>query len=102
MKKIINGKKYDTETAKLIDYNSNNLSQTDFNYFCESLYLKKTGEYFLHCEGHGLSEYAEMKPNGGSGWGEQIRPMSTDSAKIWAEKNLSGDEYEKIFGEVQE
>ena len=102
MNKIINGKKYSTETAKLIATHSNNLMANDFQFFAETLYLKKTGEYFLFGEGHGMSEYGEMKGNGGMGWGEIIKPFSENSAKNWAEKNLSGEEFEEIFGEVQE
>ena len=48
MKKIINGRKYDTETAKEIGYWSNGYPCSDFNHCEETLYLKKTGEY-LHC-----------------------------------------------------
>ena len=47
MKKIINGKKYDTNTAtKVADY-WNGYGASDFNYVSEELYLKNTGEYFL-------------------------------------------------------
>lgn len=32
----------------------------------------------------------------------KIIPLSIEEAKEWAEENLSGDEYEYIFGEVEE
>lgn len=42
MKKVINGKMYNTETAKKLDSNgTEQLSYSDFNYWCETLYLKK-------------------------------------------------------------
>ena len=47
MKKVINGLLYNTETAKEIGYHSENFPG-DFKYVCETLYKKKTGEYFLH------------------------------------------------------
>lgn len=51
MKKIINGKKYDTETAGLICEHDNGRSWTDFYFYKECLYKKKTGEFFIHEEG---------------------------------------------------
>ncbi len=47
MKKIINGKRYDTETAKLIGSDGYS-NPSDFNYWSEDLYQKKTGEFFLY------------------------------------------------------
>ena len=51
MKKIINGKVYDTEKAKQVAYYSSAGSWRDFQHYEETLYLKKTGEYFLFGEG---------------------------------------------------
>ena len=101
MKKIINNKKYDTETAKCVGaYQYGHVG--DGQYFSEKLYLKKTGEFFLYGEGGGLSRYAnEVGMNEWSG-GEEIMPMSRDDAMEWAEKYLDGDEFEEIFGEVEE
>ena len=47
MKKIINGKKYDTETAKWLGDYWNGLGGNDFKKLFETLYQKKTGDYFL-------------------------------------------------------
>lgn len=103
MKKIINGRKYDTETAKEIYYFDNGYCKvSDFKWYRETLYQKKTGEYFLHGEGNGLSPYKEYVPNCGYGRGEKIIPLSENGAKKWAEKNCDGDDYEDIFGEVEE
>lgn len=101
MKKIINGKKYDTDTAKEIAFASNNLTVRDFGYWSETLYQKKTGEFFMHGVGGSLSKYAERYPDGW-GWGESIIPLTPESAKKWAERHLSGDDYEALFGEVEE
>ena len=46
MKKIINGKKYDTDTAEQIGYDNNGLLCSDLSYIEETLYKKKTGEFF--------------------------------------------------------
>jgi hypothetical protein len=47
MKKIINGKMYNTETALLVGTCWNGLSSSDFACETVCLYRKKTGEYFL-------------------------------------------------------
>lgn len=101
MKKIKNGRLYDTDTAKAVGSWDNGLCTNDFSYCGEKLYQKRSGEFFIHGEGNSLSKYASY--NGyKSGWGERIIPISYDEAKDWAEKNLSGYEYIKIFGEPEE
>lgn len=102
MKKIINGKSYDTETAKKVGYWSNNRSYSDFSYVEETLYRKKTGEYFLFGEGGPMSRYAESCGDNSWGSGSRIIPMTYAKATKWAEEHLDGDEYEAIFGAVVE
>ena len=102
MKKIINGKSYDTETAKKVGYWSNNRSFRDFNWVEETLYRKKTGEYFLFGEGGPMSRYSERIGNNGWGAGSCIMPLTFAEATEWAEEHLDGDEYEAIFGAVVE
>lgn len=53
MKKIINGKKYDTESAQEICSRSSG-HYGDFHRVAETLYRKKTGEFFLYGEGYRL------------------------------------------------
>lgn len=101
MKKIIDGKRYDTETAKEIGSDEFPGGRTDFHYWCETLYQKKTGEFFIHGEGHGLSRYAERYFDGW-GWGEKIIPISYDEARGWVEHHLDADTYEEVFGPVAE
>lgn len=101
MFKIINGKRYDTDTAKEMALWTNGHNYSDFNWVSETLYRKKTGEFFLHCEGGPMTMY-NSRSGSGWGYGEVIRPLSEEEARIWAEKKLDGDEYEEIFGEVTE
>ena len=101
MKKIINGKKYDTNTAKEL-YTMSNGAQSDFGHVSETLYIKRTGEFFLYGEGGPMSRYAQ---SAGQNWwtgGEAITPITEAAARRWAEKNMDGDEFEAIFGEVEE
>ena len=101
MKQIINGKKYNTETAKELGTYSNSGSWNDFDHFRETLYLKRTGEFFLLGEGGPRTKYAYSDGNTRSG-GAKIIPLTIEEAKAWAERNLSVEEYEEIFGEVEE
>lgn len=101
MKKIIKNKVYDTNTAqKLGDWNNGHYT-SDFRYCAETLYRKRTGEFFLHGEGHAMSKYASHSGDS-SGWGEKIIPMSYEEAQKWAEKHLDADDYISIFGEPVE
>ena len=101
MKKIINGKKYDTNTAKMVGETSYS-NWGDFEYWYEALYRKKTGEFFLYGEGGAMSRYAQRIGQNTWGGGEQIIPLTLAEAQEWAEKYLDADEYEKIFGKIEE
>lgn len=100
MKKIIHGKMYDTETAKLIGIYSHS-KPGDFNYYCEELYRKRSGEYFLAGEGSCLSKYAVSTGQNEVSGSEKIIPLTEDEAKEWAEKYITADEYEEEFGVVE-
>ena len=101
MKKIINGKKYDTETAKEVACNTWGY-YGDLNFVAETLYKKKTGEYFLYAEGGANTIYATQCGcnSWGSGW--RITPLTENTAKKWGEENMDGDTYENVFGAVEE
>ena len=101
MKRIINGKRYDTSSAKkLAEACSKSYNRRDFGFWEEELYLTKSGNYFLHGVGGPASKYAEACGQNWTG-GEKIIPVSEEAAKVWAEEHLDGDEYESIFGEVE-
>ena len=102
MKKYIGGKVYDTDTAKAVGSWSNNRSYRDFSWCEETLYRKKTGEYFLHGEGGAMSAYARQVDGNMRGSGEEIRPLTFDEAREWAEEHLDGNEYEEIFGAISD
>lgn len=101
MKKIINGKRYDTKTARLVGLTTYGIPG-DLYYWCEDLYLKKTGEFFIHGQGGPMSKYSQAIGENQWTGGHEIIPLSLSEAQEWVEKYLSGDEYEKIFGEVEE
>lgn len=101
MRKIIDNRKYDTETARKLAEVSHG-AQSDFKHYEETLYVKRTGEHFLYGYGHAASKYAEYVDGGGWGAGERIIPLTYAEAREWAERELDADEYEEIFGEVPE
>lgn len=100
MKRIIDGKRYDTETAEEVGFSKHG-SRRDFEYYEETLYCKRTGEYFVHGYGHGASRYAKQVCGD---WcpGEDIVPMTYEQAREWAEKNLDAEDYEREFGPTSE
>lgn len=101
MKKIINGKLYNTETAKKLAEFQSPHSYSDFEYFEEALYQKRTGEYFLAGRGNALSKYSEVYA-GASHSGERITPISYAQAQQWAERCIDADSYIKLFGDPED
>jgi len=102
MKKIINNKRYDTEKATQVGIWSNDRSYRDFSHCSETLYRKRTGEYFLHGAGGPMSKYRRAVDQNSWRGGEDITPLTVEEARRWAEENLSAEEYEAEFGEIAE
>ena len=102
MRKVINRRLYDTDTAESIGDWENCCDRGNFHYCSETLYRKRTGELFLHGEGHGLSPYGKTYGDGMRGWGEAIVPLAEDDARDWVEEHLDADAYESLFGPVEE
>ena len=100
MKKIILGRRYDTETAELIGLFRDSCPG-QFDYVKEELYRKRTGEYFLYGEGGPRSRYAKSEGSTFSS-GSDIRRMTEDEAREWAEAHLSADEYEQAFPVIED
>ena len=101
MKKVINGKVYDSEKAKFLNSASFG-APGDASYWKERLYQKRTGEFFLLGEGGPMSKYSRILGDNSWGYGEQIIPLSYKAAQKWAEEHLSAEDYQDIFGEIDE
>lgn len=93
MKKLIDRKRYDTEHARLI-YRAE--KQTAAGEICrESLYRKRTGEFFLHLSGAvsagsrciGIAEGTE----------ERIVPVSFRDALIWMNTEAEPEAFARVF-----
>lgn len=102
MRKIINGKAYDTEKATTVAERDNGQWDNRFNLVTETLYRKRTGEYFLHGEGGAMTRYAQSCGQNSWSGGELITPLSYDQAKQWCEDNGTAEEYEREFGVIED
>ena len=91
MKKIINGKRYDTETAtKVADDSYSNYG--DFGYWSEEIYRTQKGNWFLR--GEGGDETRD---------GSVIIPFTKKEALAWLEAHTSDSEaYKEYFADVVE
>lgn len=102
MNKVIRGKRYNTETAKLVGtWEANEPENSDF-WEKEELYQKRSGEFFLIGQGGAQTQYARFSMGGESKPGVELRPIEPEEASDWAEEHLTADEYEALFGPVAE
>lgn len=101
MRKIINGKLYDTDTATYIGSREHGTPR-DFEYVSETLYQKKSGELFLYGEGGAMSRYSESC--GSNSWkgSSTIIPERDFDVKKWVSKHCDVETYIKLFGPVTE
>ena len=97
MNKIIEGKRYNTETATLLASWHVGFSPRDNNFYSESLYITTSGNYFLHGKGNAGAKYSSKISENTYTGGEGIIPISRKEAQELVEKYLTADEYEAIF-----
>ncbi|HBV83480.1 MAG TPA: hypothetical protein DEB74_11980 [Lachnospiraceae bacterium] len=111
MKRIIGDKLYDTDKATLVAKDGGEFGEEFGEEFggefdekvwdvlgiiSSALYLKRTGEWFLCCEGELYDHRCERCR------GPQIVPIAPHEAKIWLAENNFVDEYIQYFGEPEE
>ena len=101
MKKVIEGKLYNTDTAKLVEsYGYGNPG--DLEWMEEGLYLSKKGQLFVAGEGGPKSKYS--KAIGQNNWsgGEGLELLSKELALEWMEANGTVAEIEEHFEDIEE
>ncbi len=102
MKKVIDGKLYNTDTATGWWNWNNGYGHNDFNYCEETLYLSKKGAWFMHGEGGGNSIYSGSSGDS-TGPGDQVTLLSADEALDWLSHYDGVDAIEEHFADqVQE
>ena len=89
----INGVAYNTKTAEAIARNGSGreIMHSDERWFNETLYRKKSGEFFLYGSSGIFTKYA--KQTGPNSWerSEAILPLTEDEVREWAMNNLDDD-----------
>ena len=85
MIRVIEGKRYNTETAEEVAEHESNANKGDFRWYTEKLFKTPKGNFFLCGEGHASSKYAE--PCGDmQGPGDGVIPLSRREALEWCER----------------
>ena len=102
MKQIIEGRRYNTETAQEIGSGGGKAYPGDFHYYSESLYKTPRGNYFLAGEGGPLSRYGRPAYGGGTCGGDGILPVSKEDALSWCEEHLDPEDYSEFFEDLIE
>lgn len=100
MKKIIDGKVYNTETAKSLttyQYGTSN----DLRYYYEELFVTSKGNYFLYGEGGPTSPYA-VTCSGSSSGGRDITAFTREEAFAWCQEHNRVSAIEKVFSNMME
>jgi len=97
MKRIIDGKTYNTETAEEIANWCNDFSSNDFRSCVESLFLTKKGAFFICGSGGAMSSWSRSNGNGSYG-GDGIKVLSNQEALNWCEsRDIDADVIETYF-----
>jgi len=96
MRKVIEKKVYDTDTALMIAEDWNGLGDNDFRSLNEELYKTKKGNYFLYGSGGPLTKYGKSSGNQTFGSSEII-PMSKKEAYQWLEQHGETEAIEEFF-----
>ena len=97
MKKVVDGKMYNTETAEWIASYDNGLSRNDFGFCWEDLYRTKKGAFFVYGRGGALSRWSQSCGNGRCG-GSGIEPLAEFEAREWCETHdVDADTITKYF-----
>lgn len=98
MKKVIRNKVYDTDTAQLIKQ-ADHPNITNGEGSCkQSLYRKKTGDYFLFVSGARTDVFHNLGiGNNVHDRERHIYPLTYEQARAWAEDEMTADEWLAIF-----
>ena len=102
MRKVIEGKLYNTETAEMVATDSYS-HYGDLGYWSEEIYRTKRGNWFLAGEGGAMSKYAQAIGQNEVGGGSAIIPLTEGEALAWLEDHTSdADTFEKYFSDALE
>lgn len=84
--KVINGKRYNTDTAQEVASYQNTADRRDYHQFEETLYITPKCAFFLVGEGGPMSKYSRSTgQNSWSGSSDNFTPLSRAAAPLQAE-----------------
>jgi len=101
MKKIINGKRFDTgKSIEIGEASATGYSRSDFGWWQESLYkTPRSGTFFLAGSGGPMTHWSRPVGNNGTSGGEGIKVLDKDQALEWCERHLEAKDFEEFFNE---
>ena len=99
MKRIIDGKTYNTETATQVAEYERGGPVNDFGWYEESLYRTKNGRWFLAGRGGPMSGYAQSVGQNQWGGGKGLRTLTTGEAIAWLERHEETAAIEEHFAD---
>lgn len=103
MRKVIDGKTYNTETAaEVCDISPTGVYSGDFRYEDTRLYKSPKGTFFIAGEGGPMSRWAQPEGQNGRRGGSGLYVIDTDEARSLCERHGSVDEFVAAFGEPEE
>ena len=97
MRSIIDGKRYDTDTATLIHEWDNRQPRTDFRRRDKDLYRTQGGAWFIHHYGGPMTDCARPAGDGSVTGGASIEPISEDDAYAFLESHDGEHAIETFF-----
>jgi len=97
MRKIMDGKRYDTETAEFVVQLHCPYYGNDFKAHDTGLYRTKRGNWFVAGSGGPLTQWARQVGNGYSG-GSGLRPLEIAEARDLLEQHGTPEQVEQYFG----
>ena len=102
MKKVIDGKLYNTDTATEISMASYGYGN-DLDAWDETLYVTKNGAFFIYGSGGPASKYGRSERQNSMSGGSELRVVSKEDALEWCEKYVDdADEYRDYFDCIEE
>ncbi len=103
MRKIIDGKAYDTTTATVVcDISPSGFSRGDFEYEESYLYKSPRGRFFIAGTGGPMSRWAQAEGQNGRRGGSGIEVLDEAEARGFCERHGSAEEFEAAFGVPEE
>lgn len=97
--RIINGKRYNTETATEVAHYWNGLGGNDFRNLNETLYRTPKGAWFLVGSGGAMTQYAQSCGNNSFCGGVNWVVFTDDEAFEWLQKHEETTDLEEYFAD---